>query len=268
MNTAIEADDTHAELRDRARASMTLWHRLIGRIVKDGVAAGTVEPEHRSVRARVDPHERARRRADALPPVRRPDAHGPTSSRTSSTHVETLRVRPEGDHRMTALDPTFRRRRALAHGQLDRPRTRALQPPRPRRLRAARARSQRGAAAPPPAAALLGMQLDDGRARPHRVLASSPTRCTRTRWARCTAASSRRSSTARWVARCSRCSRPATGIHDARTEDELRAADRADDGRRARRRSRRAPRRTVSRRPKRRVTTKPARCTRTRRRRA
>jgi AcrR family transcriptional regulator len=40
MNTAIEADDTHPELRDRARASMTLWHRLIGRIVKDGIAAG------------------------------------------------------------------------------------------------------------------------------------------------------------------------------------------------------------------------------------
>jgi AcrR family transcriptional regulator len=42
MNTAIEADDTHPELRDRARTSMTLWHRLIGRIVKDGVAAGTL----------------------------------------------------------------------------------------------------------------------------------------------------------------------------------------------------------------------------------
>jgi TetR/AcrR family transcriptional regulator, transcriptional repressor for nem operon len=41
MNTAIEADDTHSELCDRARASMTLWHRLIGRIVKDGKAAGT-----------------------------------------------------------------------------------------------------------------------------------------------------------------------------------------------------------------------------------
>jgi AcrR family transcriptional regulator len=40
MNTAIEADDTHPELRDRARESMTLWHRLIGRIVKDGTAAG------------------------------------------------------------------------------------------------------------------------------------------------------------------------------------------------------------------------------------
>jgi AcrR family transcriptional regulator len=44
MNTAIEADDTHPELRDRARASMTLWHRLIGRIVKDGIAAGTLTP--------------------------------------------------------------------------------------------------------------------------------------------------------------------------------------------------------------------------------
>ena len=62
MNTAIEADDTHPELRDRARESMTLWHRLIGRIVKDGVAAGTVAAEHRSVRARVGAHERARRR--------------------------------------------------------------------------------------------------------------------------------------------------------------------------------------------------------------
>jgi AcrR family transcriptional regulator len=41
MNTAIEADDTHPDLRERARHSMTLWHRLIGRIVKDGVAEGT-----------------------------------------------------------------------------------------------------------------------------------------------------------------------------------------------------------------------------------
>ena len=44
MNTAIEADDTHPELRDRARNSMTQWHRLIGRIVKDGVAAGELAP--------------------------------------------------------------------------------------------------------------------------------------------------------------------------------------------------------------------------------
>jgi AcrR family transcriptional regulator len=42
MNTAIEADDGNPELRDRAKQSMTLWHRLIGRIVKDGIAHGTL----------------------------------------------------------------------------------------------------------------------------------------------------------------------------------------------------------------------------------
>ncbi len=42
MNTAIEADDTNPELLERARASMTLWHRLIGRIVKDGKADGVL----------------------------------------------------------------------------------------------------------------------------------------------------------------------------------------------------------------------------------
>jgi TetR/AcrR family transcriptional repressor of nem operon len=45
MNTAIEADDTNPELRDRARESMTLWHRLIGRIVKDGKADSTLGPD-------------------------------------------------------------------------------------------------------------------------------------------------------------------------------------------------------------------------------
>jgi TetR/AcrR family transcriptional regulator, transcriptional repressor for nem operon len=44
MNTAIEADDGNPELRDRAQQSMTLWHRLIGRIVKDGIALGTLAP--------------------------------------------------------------------------------------------------------------------------------------------------------------------------------------------------------------------------------
>ena len=44
MNTAIEADDGNVELRERAKQSMTLWHRLIGRIVKDGIAAGTLAP--------------------------------------------------------------------------------------------------------------------------------------------------------------------------------------------------------------------------------
>jgi len=49
MNTAIECDDTHPELRARARESMTLWHRLVGRIVKDGKAEG-------SLRADIDPY--------------------------------------------------------------------------------------------------------------------------------------------------------------------------------------------------------------------
>jgi AcrR family transcriptional regulator len=44
MNAAIEADDTNPALRDRARESMTRWHRMIGRIVKDGIAEGTLRP--------------------------------------------------------------------------------------------------------------------------------------------------------------------------------------------------------------------------------
>lgn len=59
MNTAIEADDTHPELRDRARASMTSWHRLIGRIVKDGKAAG-------ELRTDVDPYALASTLTGAL----------------------------------------------------------------------------------------------------------------------------------------------------------------------------------------------------------
>jgi TetR/AcrR family transcriptional regulator, transcriptional repressor for nem operon len=45
MNTAIEADDGHPDLRDRALESMTLWHRLVGRIVKDGKADGTLRTD-------------------------------------------------------------------------------------------------------------------------------------------------------------------------------------------------------------------------------
>src|SRR5437764_10230561 len=45
MHTPIAADDTHPDLRDRARESMTLWHRLVGRIVKDGKAEGTLRSD-------------------------------------------------------------------------------------------------------------------------------------------------------------------------------------------------------------------------------
>jgi AcrR family transcriptional regulator len=59
MNAAVDADDTHPELRDRARDTMTLWHRLVGRIVKDGKADGTL-------RADVDPYALASLLTSAL----------------------------------------------------------------------------------------------------------------------------------------------------------------------------------------------------------
>jgi AcrR family transcriptional regulator len=37
LNTAIEADDTHPVLRERAQQAMTEWHELIGRIVAAGI---------------------------------------------------------------------------------------------------------------------------------------------------------------------------------------------------------------------------------------
>lgn len=45
FNTAIEADDTSPVLLERARQAMTLWHRLIGRIIKDGIARAELIPE-------------------------------------------------------------------------------------------------------------------------------------------------------------------------------------------------------------------------------
>jgi TetR/AcrR family transcriptional repressor of nem operon len=39
MNTAIEADGTNPELYAHARDAMTRWHRLIGAIIKEGIAA-------------------------------------------------------------------------------------------------------------------------------------------------------------------------------------------------------------------------------------
>jgi len=44
MNTAIEADDRNPELRAHARDAMSRWHRLVGAIVKHGVAAGELDP--------------------------------------------------------------------------------------------------------------------------------------------------------------------------------------------------------------------------------
>ena len=186
-------------------------------------------------------------------------------------HVEIAARRPRGDA-MTALDTDTRR---ASH---DGVRTRTITWTDPARvaLPAAAAstatndspRSSAATRRPPPAAALLGMSLDEVEPRPHRLQHASPTRCTRTRWARCTAASSRRSSTPRWVARCRRRLPADAGF----TTLELRtnfvraitpATGRvyAEGTRRARRRTRRHHRSTRARR-------RTARSTRTRRRRA
>ena len=94
MNTAIEADDTHPELRDRARGSMTLWHRLIGRIVKDGIAAGTLD-------RRTEPYALAALITASLEGglmlsrLYEDPAYTDRVVEHLSAHVESLRARPE-----------------------------------------------------------------------------------------------------------------------------------------------------------------------------
>lgn len=45
LNTAVESDDAHARLKERAREAMSGWLRLIGGIVKEGVRTGDFEPD-------------------------------------------------------------------------------------------------------------------------------------------------------------------------------------------------------------------------------
>jgi TetR/AcrR family transcriptional regulator, transcriptional repressor for nem operon len=45
LNTAVESDDAHLELKERAREAMNGWLRLIGGIVKQGVRSGEFEPD-------------------------------------------------------------------------------------------------------------------------------------------------------------------------------------------------------------------------------
>jgi TetR/AcrR family transcriptional repressor of nem operon len=45
LNTAVEADDTHPALRERARQAMTNWRAWIQRSVARGIAAGEIRPE-------------------------------------------------------------------------------------------------------------------------------------------------------------------------------------------------------------------------------
>ena len=45
MNTAIESDDTHPMLRQRAQAAMDSWRNMVCKIVKKGIARGEIRPE-------------------------------------------------------------------------------------------------------------------------------------------------------------------------------------------------------------------------------
>ncbi len=44
MNTAIESDDAHPALRERAQAAMDRWRKRIGDAVADGIATGELRP--------------------------------------------------------------------------------------------------------------------------------------------------------------------------------------------------------------------------------
>ena len=45
LNTAIESDDAHPVLRDRARHAMDQWRATIGRIIAKGINKGELRPE-------------------------------------------------------------------------------------------------------------------------------------------------------------------------------------------------------------------------------
>ena len=44
LNNAVEADDAHPALKERAKGAATDWLRLVGGIVKEGVESGGLEP--------------------------------------------------------------------------------------------------------------------------------------------------------------------------------------------------------------------------------
>jgi TetR/AcrR family transcriptional regulator, transcriptional repressor for nem operon len=52
LNTAVESNDAHMELKERAREAMSGWLRLIGGIIKEGVRKGELWPN-------TDPRETA-----------------------------------------------------------------------------------------------------------------------------------------------------------------------------------------------------------------
>lgn len=44
LNTAVESDDAHMKLKERARETMSGWLRLIGSIIKEGMRSGELRP--------------------------------------------------------------------------------------------------------------------------------------------------------------------------------------------------------------------------------
>ena len=93
MNTAIESDDTHPALADRARAAMESWHRLIGAIVKDAKQRGELD-------GAVDPYELATvvtatlEGSLMLAKLFHDRSHMHRAVRYLTDHVESLRVQP------------------------------------------------------------------------------------------------------------------------------------------------------------------------------
>lgn len=45
LNTAVESDDAHLALKERASVAATEWLRMVGRIVKDGVESGELSTD-------------------------------------------------------------------------------------------------------------------------------------------------------------------------------------------------------------------------------
>jgi TetR/AcrR family transcriptional regulator, transcriptional repressor for nem operon len=44
LNTSVESDDAHSELKERARVAMNGWLRFVGNITKEGVQTGELKP--------------------------------------------------------------------------------------------------------------------------------------------------------------------------------------------------------------------------------
>ena len=166
----------------------------------------------------------ARRRADALTPLRRSRRTWTASSTTSSPTSTRCAPSQEGAH-----DRHSKKRNdgVAPHDHVDRSRAHALPAAATSTATNGSLAMQRGELAPPPAAALLGLHARRSRAAVAPCSRLSPTSCTRTRWARCTAASSRRSSTPRWVARCRRRCRPTTAFTTLELKTNYRARDHA-----------------------------------------